>query len=54
MDELVVNGVTPEDFKILQKLIESYPFTLSSDLGYAEVFPLYNKINQIVEALQSD
>ena len=54
MDELVVNGVTPEDFKILQKLIESYPFTISSDLGYAEVFPLYNKINQIVEALQSD
>jgi hypothetical protein len=51
MDELIVEGLCSEDFKVLEKILKTYKVSLSSDITFEELASLYNKVKQIVDYL---
>lgn len=53
IDEIVVEGLTPEDFSLLQEVIEKMPITIDSG-RYDEIYKLYKKISEIVTFLSAD
>lgn len=54
MNELVVEGLTPEDFLLLKEIITTFNVSLSSDIEFAELAKLASKVEQIVKALSSE
>ena len=54
MNELVVEGLTPEDFLLLKEIITTFNISLSSDIEFAELSKLASKVEQIVEALSPE
>ena len=52
MEELIVEGLSTEDFILLEKLIRTYPTTLDSDISYQNITSLYSKIKQITDYLE--
>ena len=54
MEELIVDGITPEDFDTLKLILETYPVSINGDITYEKVFTLHSKVSQIVEALRSE
>lgn len=53
IDEIVVEGLTPEDFSLLQEVIEKMPITIGSG-RYDEIYKLHKKISEIVTFLSAD
>ncbi len=53
MNELIVEGLTPEDFVLLQKIISTYNVSVSSDIRWEELIKLLTKIEQINNALST-
>lgn len=51
MSEIIVEGLCPEDFKILEKILKTYNVSLSSDITFEELVSLHNKVKQIVDYL---
>lgn len=52
MDELVVEGLTPEDFKLVQAILKSYKVSLCDTISFEDVNNLYSKISEIVNYLE--
>jgi hypothetical protein len=53
MNELIVEGLTPEDFRLLQKIISTYNISVASDIKWDELIKLLTKIEQINNALST-
>ena len=54
MEELVVEGLTPEDFIFLEKILKSYPITLESEINHGTLTNLHNKVKQITNYLNKE
>jgi hypothetical protein len=52
MEELLVEGLTPEDFKILRDILKTYKVSLSDSISFDDIINLYSKINEIVDCLE--
>lgn len=52
MDELIVEGITPEDLLLLKRIIETYPVSIKSEVSFDEIYGIYNKISDIVSCLE--
>ncbi len=52
MEELVVEGLIPEDFKMLRDILKTYRVSLSDSITFVDITNLYNKINEIVVCLE--
>lgn len=52
MKELIVEGLEPKDFDILEKILKTYPLTLESEVTYEELCSLYDKIRQVQDHLK--
>jgi hypothetical protein len=53
MNELIVEGLTPPDFLLLQKLITTYNISISSDIDWVQLVKLSTKVDEIVKALST-
>lgn len=53
ISEVIVEGLTPEDFSLLLNLVEVIPITIR-DNRYEEVLRIRNKIKEIVTFLRTD
>lgn len=51
MDELLVEGLTPEDFNLMLNIIKSYKISIGDDIAYTDLINLHNKIKEIVDCL---
>ena len=51
MNELIVEGLTSEDFVLLQKIISTYNISVSSDIEWEKLIKLLSKIEQINNTL---
>ena len=52
MNELIVEGLEPKDFDILEKILKTHPLTLESEVTYEELRSLYDKIRQVQDHLK--
>lgn len=52
MDELIIEGITPEDLILLKKILETYTVTIKSEISFDEVSNIYSKISDIVSCLE--
>lgn len=52
MEELVVEGLTPEDFRTLRDVLKTYRVSLCDSISFEDIINLYNKINEIVVCLE--
>ena len=52
MEELLVEGLTPEDFKLLRDIIKTYKASMCDSIPFIEIVNLYSKINEIVDCLE--
>ena len=51
MEELIVEGLTEEDFILLEHILKTYSITLNSDISIEELKELYAKVKQITDYL---
>lgn len=51
MEELIVEGLTTENFIVLEKILKSYKVSLADDISFDDILDLYNKVKQIVDCL---
>jgi uncharacterized FlgJ-related protein len=51
MEELIVEGLTTENFLVLEKLIKTYKVSLNDDISFEDIQDLYNKVKQIVDCI---
>lgn len=52
MDEVIVEGLEPKDFDILEKILKTYPLTLESEVTYNELYSVYHKIKQVQDHIK--
>jgi len=52
MNELIVEGLEPKDFDILEKILKTYPLTLESEVTYEDLRSLHDKIRQVQDHLK--
>lgn len=52
MEELIVEGLAPRDFFLLEEIIKTYPVTLESKINHETLANLYSKIKQITNYLE--
>ncbi|MGA1049065.1 MAG: hypothetical protein ACO3UU_13740 [Minisyncoccia bacterium] len=54
MEELIVEGLTPQDFKLLVDILKSYKVSLNDNISYIDVLNLYKKLSEIVNCLAEE
>jgi hypothetical protein len=52
MEELIVEGITPEDLLLLKRIIETYTVSIKSEISFDDISNIYNKITDIVRCLE--
>lgn len=52
MEELIVEGLTPEDFKLLKEILSEYKVSINSTTSFVDVLNLYTKVSEIVSCLE--
>jgi hypothetical protein len=52
MEELIVEGITPEDLSLIKKVLEAYTVSIVSEISYDDILAVYNKIKDIVDCLE--
>jgi hypothetical protein len=52
MDEVIVEGLEPKDFIILEEILRSYKVSLNDTISFSEIIDLHNKIKQIIDYLK--
>jgi len=51
MEELIVDGLVPKDFIILEAILKDYKTSLNGDISFEEVLSIYQKVKQVVDYL---
>jgi hypothetical protein len=52
MEELIVEGLTPQDFNILKEILKTYKVSLNDTIAFDDIVNLYYKITEIVNCLE--
>lgn len=52
MDELIIEGITPEDMLLLKRIIETYTVSVKGEVSFDDVSNIYSKISDIVSCLE--
>ena len=52
MEELIVEGITPEDLILIKKVFETYTVSITSEISHDDILNVYNKITDIVKCLE--
>ena len=52
MDELIVEGITPSDFLLIKKILETYSITIESEISFKDIKDLHDKVIDIVKCLE--
>jgi hypothetical protein len=52
MEELIVEGITPEDLSLIKKVLETYTISIVSEISFDDISNIYNKITDIVRCLE--
>lgn len=52
MDEVIVEGLSQENFVVLEKILKSYKVSIDSDISFDDVVDVYNKVKEIVDYLE--
>ena len=52
MDEIIIEGLSQENFIILEKILKSYKVSIDSDISFDDVVDVYNKVKEIVVYLK--
>lgn len=52
MEEVIVEGLNPKDFIVLEQILRTYKVSLDSNILYADIVELHNKIKQIIDYLE--
>jgi hypothetical protein len=53
MEELIVEGLTAENFIVLEKILKNYKVSLAGDISFAEILELHGKVKQVVDCLKA-
>jgi hypothetical protein len=51
MEELIVEGLTEEDFILLEKILKAHNISINSDVSFDDLKELYAKVKQITDYL---
>ena len=51
-DEIIVEGLSPNDFKVLEKILKTYKVSLDSEIKFHDIVNVYNKVKQITDYLE--
>lgn len=52
MEELIVEGLTAEDFIVLEQIIKTYKVSLNDDISFDKIQDLFSKVKQIVDCIK--
>jgi hypothetical protein len=52
MEELIIESITPEDFLLIKKILETYKVGIMSDVSFNELHSIYEKITDIVACFE--
>jgi hypothetical protein len=52
MNEVIVEGLEPNDFIILEKILKSYKVSIDSEVAFADIIDLHNKVKQVIDYLE--
>lgn len=52
MNEVIVEGLEPNDFVILEKILRTYKVSLESDISFENILNLHNKVRQVIDYLE--
>ena len=52
MEELIVEGITPEDFLLIKKILETYKVDMYSDITLEDIRSTHAKISDIVKCFE--
>ena len=52
MEELIVEGITPDDLILLKKILETYTVSINSEISFNDITNVYVKITDIVTCLE--
>jgi hypothetical protein len=52
MEELIVEGITPDDLILLKKILETYTVSINSEISFSDITNVYAKITDIVTCLE--
>lgn len=51
MEELLIEGLTPEDFRLIKKIVESYKVSLTDTVSFSDILNVHGKLKEIVDCL---
>jgi hypothetical protein len=54
INEVIVEGLTPEDFILISEIIEKYPLNIVNFNEINNINSLYQKISQIISYISED
>jgi hypothetical protein len=52
MNEVIVEGLEPNDFVVLEKILKTYKVSLESDVSFDDILNLHNKVRQVIDYLE--
>jgi hypothetical protein len=52
MEELIVEGITPDDLVLLKKILETYTLSISNEISFEDIRNIHGKITDIVRCLE--
>ncbi len=52
MNELIVEGLEPSDFVVLEKIIRNFKVSIEDDVSFDEIANIHNKVKQVLAYLQ--
>ncbi len=52
MNEVIVEGLEPKDFIILEKILRTYKISIDSDISFDSLLDLHNKVQQVIDYLE--
>jgi hypothetical protein len=52
MNEVIVEGLEPKDFIILEKILKSYKVSIDSEVTFADINDLHSKVKQVIDYLE--
>jgi hypothetical protein len=54
MEELIVEGLTPQDFNLLREILRTHRVSIDSAISFNDIINLYSKITEIVNCLREE
>jgi len=53
MEEIVVEGLTHDNFLVLEQVLKTYKVSVIDEITYEDLLAVYTKVKQIVDYLET-